>query len=458
MRCRFRIAVVATFLAAVCLRAMVSGDHTPRDLRPFNDPTGSVLTITTSASFDDDNPFFQSLGTNGRSCGTCHQASDAWTVTPAHVRERFDASNGLDPIFRLNDGAYCSEADVSTPDARRRAYSLLLTKGLFRIELAMPVNGEFSLIDFDDPYGCITRSALSMYRRPLPSTNLKFLSTVMWDGREMHSGKAMAFNFTEQARDATLGHAQGAVSPTDRELQQIVNFELGLFTAQIRDRNTGRLDHGGAVGGPAGLALQPFFIGINDPIGLNPTNAPFDPRAFSLFNPWMRSRSPDDDDEDVSEARRAIARGQELFNTRPIDITGVGGLNDALGAATIPGTCTTCHNTPNSGNHSVSMPLNIGTSDASRRTPDLPLYTFVCNTTGDTIKTSDPGRALVTGKCADLGKVKGPVLRALAARAPYFHNGSAASLDEVVNFYDQRFQLHLKPREKSDLSMFLRSL
>ena len=457
MKRHFFTAVGVTCLAAISLRAVVSGNDTPRDLRPFKDSTGSVLTITADPSFESNNPFFQSLGTNGRSCGTCHQASDAWTVTPTHVNERFDASNGLDPIFRVNDGANCSAADVSTLGARRRAYSLLLAKGLIRIELAMPAKAEFSLIDFDDPYGCISASQLSMYRRPLPTTNLKFLSTVMWDGREMHAGKTMAFNFTEQARDATLGHAQG-VSPTDRELQQIVTFELGLFTSQIRDHHAGRLDDDGAAGGPAALARQPFFIGINDPIGLNPTNAPFDPRAFSLFNAWMRSHDDDEHDEDAREARRAIARGQELFNTRPIDIAGVGGLNDALGAATIPGTCTTCHDTPNAGNHSVSMALNIGTSDASRRTPDLPLYTFTCNTTGDTIKTSDPGRALITGKCADLGKVKGPILRALAARPPYFHNGSAASLHEVVDFYDQRFQLHLKRQEKSDLVAFLRSL
>jgi hypothetical protein len=274
----------------------------------------------------------------------------------------------------------------------------------------------------------------------------------------MHAGKPMAFNFTEQARDATFGHAQGAVSPTDRELQQIVDFELGVFTAQIRDRTAGRLDDDGATGGPAALVAQPFFIGINDPIGVNPTGAQFDPRAFSLFNAWMRSRGHEDGDEDANDPRRAVARGQELFNTRSILIKEVGGLNDTLGKETIPGFCTTCHDTPNSGNHSVSMPLNIGTSDVTRRTPDLPLYTFMCNTTGITIKTSDPGRALITGKCADLGKVKGPILRGLAARAPYFHNGSAASLDEVVDFYDQRFLLNLKPQEKSDLVAFLRSL
>ena len=81
------------------------------------------------------------------------------------------------------------------------------------------------------------------------------------------------------------------------------------------------------------------------------------------------------------------------------------------------------------------MALNIGTRDASRRTPDLPLCTPPCGATGDVVQTTDPGRALITGKCADIGTVKGPVLRALAGRAPYFHHGSAATLMDVVNFY-----------------------
>ena len=55
------------------------------------------------------------------------------------------------------------------------------------------------------------------------------------------------------------------------------------------------------------------------------------------------------------------------------------------------------------------------------------------------MKTTDPGRALITGKWKHMSLFKGPILRGLAARAPYFHNGSAATLDEVVDFYDTRF-------------------
>jgi cytochrome c peroxidase len=70
----------------------------------------------------------------------------------------------------------------------------------------------------------------------------------------------------------------------------------------------------------------------------------------------------------------------------------------------------------------------------------------------------DPGRALITGKWKDIGKTKGPILRALSGRAPYFHNGSAATLKDVVDFYESRFQIGLTAQEKSDLIAFLSSI
>lgn len=157
-------------------------------------------------------------------------------------------------------------------------------------------------------------------------------------------------------------------------------------------------------------------------------------------------------------ARAAIARGQALFNTRLIQISGVKGINDDLGVSVLPGTCTTCHNTPNSGNHSTPMPLDIGISDASRRTPDMPLYTLRNKATGETVQTTDPGRALITGKWKDIGRFKGPVLRAVASRPPYFHDGSAGNLSAVVDFYNQRFAIGFTDREKADLVAFLATL
>jgi hypothetical protein len=437
-----------------------SDDESRHNQLTFADRAGLQRTITTADSFDLRNPFFQDLGTNGRTCFTCHQPDQAWTVTPARIRERFEETRGRDPIFRTNDGSNCEGADISTTGKRREAFSLLLAKGLIRVELAVPANAEFTINDVDDPYSCgAPLSEASMFRRPLPSTNLGFLSTVMWDGRETVSGQAIHADLVTQAIDATTGHAQGApLSPAQAEA--IVEFELGLFTAQTHDRGAGSLRAHGAQGGPRALAVQPFCIGVNDPLNLLPVmpgacaapSGGLNPVVFTLFSGWDRHESPD---------RRAIARGEQLFNTKTFGIDKVGGLNrDATDpvAGELTGTCTLCHDTPNAGNHSVSMPLNIGLTDASRRTPDLPLYYLRRKTTNETATTTDPGRAMVTGRWNDIGKFKGPILRALAARAPYFHNGSAATLDEVVDFYDTRFTIGLTRLEKADLVAFLNAL
>ena len=88
----------------------------------------------------------------------------------------------------------------------------------------------------------------------------------------------------------------------------------------------------------------------------------------------------------------------------------------------------------------------------------MPLYTFRNNLTGEIVKTTDPGRALITGKWRHMSTFKGPILRAVAARAPYFHNGMAATLADVVEFYNSRFNIGLNAQEKSDLIAFLRAL
>jgi hypothetical protein len=261
----------------------------------------------------------------------------------------------------------------------------------------------------------------------------------------------------DQANGATLGHAQASLPLTQEQQQEIVAFETGLFTAQIYDIAAGDLSASNAAGGPKHLSEQEFYIGINDPLGSNPTGAAFNPAVFTDFDAWAKRPGEEENSKGRNAARLAVARGQLLFNTKPIEIQGVKGLNDVLGVRTIQGTCSTCHDSPNVGNHSIAAPLDIGLSDASRRTPDMPLYVLKNKTTGATIHTTDPGRALVTGRWADIGKFKGAVLRGLAARPPYFHNGSAATLEDVVEFYNSRFQIGFTPSEVSDLVAFLRA-
>jgi hypothetical protein len=317
----------------------------------------------------------------------------------------------------------------------------------------------------------------------------------MWDGRETFVDtatppaadsncfkppfpakcfKSIDFDLSDQANGATLGHAQAMHALTDAQRAEIVEFETGLSFAQIKDRHAGRLTKRGAHGGPDAIPGFAQYFGLNDNFGDYRTGAPFTNVIFTIYDAWSNVHDGDDDDDDrdcgnnKDAARRAIARGQEIFNNKPITISGVGGLNGSLGLpASFTGTCGTCHDALEFGNHTVPAPLNIGVADASRRTADLPLYTLKCSAAGaaaghcsmgDTVQTTDPGRALITGLWADVGRFKGPTLRGLAARAPYFHNGSAADLGAVVDFYDDRFGIGFTAQERSDLVAFLASL
>lgn len=465
------LALGACFAGAGLLPAPAPAANGVAAILPHSDPlttadaTGLLRTFIPGGAIDTGNAFFQVLGSNGRSCNTCHRQEDAWSVTPVHIRQRFDRTQGTDPIFRTVDGSNSPLADVHDVDARRVAYSMLLDRGVFRIGIGIPADAEFSLSAVDDPYGYASATELSLFRRPLPGTNLGFLTSVMWDGREttapflppMDAGTSHAdlvASLTHQALDATLGHAQAAQPPTDDQLAQIVAFEMSTTTAQVRDTAAGWLQEDDAIGGPRILASLQFYVGINDPLGGEPTGAAFDPAAMNLFDGWT-DESPD---QSAAAARAAILRGQALFNGKPISISGVRGLNDVVGQTVIQGTCTTCHDAPGVGNHSVSLPVDIGVADASRRTPDMPLYTLTNNATGETIQTTDPGKALLSGKWQDIGKFKGPILRGLAGRPPYFHNGMAATLGDVVDFYNTRFAIGFSDGEKQDLVAFLAAL
>ena len=441
--------------------------------------SGRLGTVSTAGTIDQGNAFFRSFGTNGRSCGSCHFQANAFGLSAEAARAVFAATGGTDPLFAPVDGANCPSVTAADGAA---GHSLLLNQGLIRVGLTVPAGAEYTLTAVHDPYGCALRGSpaeASVYRRVLPTTNLRFLSAVMWDGRETVQPltdrntltSSLRAGLLHQAMDATLGHAQAARSPTPAQLNAIVDFELALFTAQQTDNVAGVLQAEKGTGGPTALATVSYFPGINDPLGDNPTGAAFDPSASTLFKSWKDLANSGR----YAEPRKALARGEAIFNTHPLTISGVTGLNDALGVASINGTCTTCHDTPNVGNHSRPLPLDIGVSHVAGHEsdpqvlaalgqlsmPDLPVFQVACQTgplAGVVKYTSDPGRALISGKCADIGRLKGPILRGLAARAPFFHNGAAATLTEVVEFYNLRFRMGLTDREKSELEAFLRSL
>ena len=446
------------------------------NLQSYTDATGTLATYTTAGSIDLTNPFFQTIGTNTRTCATCHQLNQAMSLNASTTAALFTSTNGADPLFDAIDGANCPT--VATGNAA--GHSLITQNGLIRVAVTLPSTAQFTITTLNDPYGCATtlsatgQQIVSVYRRPLPVTSLMFLSDVMWDTREstaaLNSPATCAQNLstdlTAQMLNAISTHEQGTATPTTAQTSAILTFIQTLFTAQTTDTAAGSLSVNGANAGPTNLASTTYTPGINDPFGGNPTNAAFTPNAFTLFSAWANSNNP---------AQASIARGENIFNTAPMQLAGVPGLPAALPGQPAPNTCTTCHDTPNVGSHSLPVPMDTGIAHAPTQetdpniqqglaqltAPTLPIYQITgCKVAGvaTTFYTTDPGKGLFTGQCADLNRMKIPSLRGLAARAPYFHNGSAPTLAAVVNFYNARFRMNLNPNQKTDLINFLNAL
>lgn len=481
------------------------------------DPTGRLGSyqpdgpVTTA-----NNAFFQSLGLNGRSCASCHQPSSAMSVSVSNIQERFVISQGDDPIFAPVDGANCPD---QVPRSRLSAgpvgqvghlvggnntdlagaYSLLLNKGLFRIFIEVPTQTldplphatEFTVTVASDPPGCNTdpafnkgadgRQQLSMYRRPRISAGMNYVTTttadlalppatdpitgdpiqndpttnkpesgnIMWDGREP--------TLEHQATDATLGHAQATTAPSTAEVMQIVAFEKSIFSAQNWDSRARSLTAEGGLGGA--VQLSAGTPGLPLPTG---------PGTFALFGAWQTLPTG----ADRAAERESVSRGEQIFNTRKFTISGVAGLNNIPGIPSpLTGVCAGCHSQVDAGNSNrpdAQFDIGIASAEAGPNkidpSPDLPVFDVQCTDSfttpfnGNHVKLHDLGLGLITGRCADLGRFTVPQLRGLAARAPYFHDGSAATLVDVVDFYNGRFGIGLSAQEKQDLVNFLRTL
>jgi cytochrome c peroxidase len=474
-----------------------------------NDPNGQTGSYQPGGqTVTSQNAFFQSLGTNGRSCATCHQPASGMSISLRNIIKRLNKTKGTDPLFAPVDGANCPTlvpaADTSgsvvggfkgkSKKDFKAARSLLLTKGLIRIPIPLPPDAEFTVDVFSDPTTCnydertnqvvvngVKTRMVSMFRRPLISGNLHFKTAVaafppgapppelsgniMWDGREP--------SLQSQAVSATMGHAQGEVAPTQKQIDEIVAFETGMFNAQYKFKTAGLLTAQGAEGGPENVADHK-----DDPAAFPaPGATTFDEFDLWATNPGTGTPKP---------TRQSIARGQALFNGVAKDaqgnprgtftISGVSGFNDLIGVPALPGgTCATCHNSSHSGADVLpnsQRDIGVGGQAASVGGPapktDLPIFevkgcspgSFVwdASATITSVKTNDLGLALRTGKCKDVGASTVPSLRALSAHEPFFRDGSAATLKDVVNFYNARFNIGLTDVEKEDLTNFLGAL
>jgi hypothetical protein len=193
--------------------------------------------------------------------------------------------------------------------------------------------------------------------------------------------------------------------------------------------------------------------------------------AFKSFAPWQSPTAAAGDAQ--GRFRASVIRGSDVFFNRPFWIRDVTHINTVGLGNPAKRTCVTCHNLQMVGTDASAGWGDLGTmnepwADAAISSPtygsqpDLPLFKVVCRAEarphpflGRVIFTHDPGRALISGKCYDVGSIVMGQLRALAARAPYFANGSAEDLRAVVDFYDRRFNIGLSAQERTDLVNFL---
>ena len=421
----------------------------------FQDSTGDLTVLNMDGPFATrHHPFFEDVGTNGRACITCHQPSSAMGLAVERIRQQYDDTRGHDSVFAAIDGSNCP----SLPQSAKSSHSLLLDRGLFRIYLPLPANADFKVEVVRDPTGCNTSSiyglesphpTISVFRRPRVVANLKWV--LASDGgfalNAPHSAGLAADgrdrSLAQQAAEAMHAHEQTGRDLTREELQEILDFESQIFVAQTADKRGGDLTE---VGGPLGA----WALGFNK-LPKQPAGRP----VFLEASYWRSSTSGTAGGTAEAEFRESVARGNALFTSRVFSTAGVAGFPAATG------TCASCHNAAGSGSNVAGQAMDVGTTvyaSPDSAPTDLPLFKITCDTTGRVVYTSDPGRALSTGRCADMGSIMMQQFRGLSARAPYFSNGSAETLRDVVDFYDRRFNIALTEREKQDLVNFLSAL
>jgi len=451
----------------------------------FDSVDGTVGVLNASGPVNTEgNPFFTALGTNGRACVNCHQPTYGMSVSTSGLVERWRTTDGKDPVFAAFDGSNCP----GLPQEKESSHSLLLKRGLFRIPLSWPpknADGSLKPVEFTievvrDPTGCNTspqyglKSAdptISVYRRPRPAANLKYvvsggrpivLKTGTLADLDPETGNPVSMNLMTDAREpslktqavsAIMGHEQAHEAPSRQQIEKIVEFESQVYVAQQAHIFGGPL---AAAGGPPGLGVAALrdrkagVLGDND----------YDP-VFGLFTAWKGN----------DYYRASVARGADIFMFRQFWLRDAAHINSIGLGNPMKRTCATCHNAQMTGQDLSAGWVDVGTTnyptwtEPSTESSELPVFKITCNRDADphpylgrVIYTTDPGRALISGRCVDVGSIVMQQLRGLSARAPYFANGSAKTLREVVDFYDRRFDMKLTDQEKEDLINFLGAL
>jgi cytochrome c peroxidase len=361
------------------------------------------------AAFNDRN--LRELGGNGRACADCHMPSEAFQLSPAIARARFEAlvsklshdKNADDPLFRPVDAD-----DFRVNGDNARDFSNLVENGLVRVTMPLPAN-----VRLVDPATGLpsNETFVDLWRAVMPVLNVAITGpdgvSPIWppaprvpimgqdpNGPNRQGGYQHDARFAtlqEQARGALFAHAQVTLEPPAGMLDDLAAFQQTLFSSTGVERSADAIVSGSA------------FL---------------------------------DPDSDLNELEQ---QGKTVF-TRAC--------GQCHGGASHPSTSTpdaTLVRPPVRYHSIASACPRPGTDGFSPCPPRLArnartYQITLANGTTQTVTTSDPGRLLLTGQPADLGVMDVTQLRGISRTAPYFHNNSAATLEEVLDHYDAQFR------------------
>ena len=344
------------------------------------------------------------LGGNGRACGDCHMPTNSFQLSPANAEGRYQSlqfrrqfdPKADDPLFRPIDAD-----DFRTHGANASDFSTLRRNGLIRITLPLPAN--VKLIDpaTGQPSG---ETSVDVWRA-VPSVNNVALTGPdgqVFVSRGPNPGGGYQLDgristLQDQALSAFINHAEVQRTPAQQTLDDLAAFQLTLFSSS----------------GVRALAdaLRSGATSLPDP---DPPLTPLEQQGKAVF---IRACAQCHGGAGQSTTSPPIvARFHDIATTcpRPVDT--------ASPARFVFAAC----------------PVGL--------TEKVRTYEFTAN--GSTVRrsSSDPGRALLTGFVGgpppldDWNKLDVPGLHGIAQTAPYFHNNSAATLEDVVDHYIELFK------------------
>ena len=339
------------------------------------------------------------LGGNGRSCADCHMPTSHFQLAPEDVEfryhllqfvRRFDPSAD-DPLFRPIDAD-----DFRVNGDQASDFSNLRKNGLVRIVLPLPPN-----VRLIDPTTNLPSAEASVdVWRSVPSvenvalsgpgtTNPWFREPNAFGGYQLDARVA---TLQEQALGAFISHAQVQQAPSQRMLDDLSSFERNVFTSSQVKELADAIRSGSPI--------------LTDP---DPPLTELQQQGKAVFE---RACTQCHGGPDQSSAQAPVPHFQDIRTQCPRPV-------DSITPARFVFPACPDRLARNARTYEISLPGG----GVTRRT------------------SSDPGRALLTGFVGgpapldDWNKLDVPQLRGISRTAPYFHNNSAATLEDVVDHY-----------------------